>query len=56
MATERPPSGSAAPKSRASQAEPALSTRSHLVISYSVNSLAVNAGWVSLGMFTNAPR
>jgi hypothetical protein len=38
----------------AAQAEPALSTPSHLVISYSVNSLAVNAGCVSLAMFTNA--
>ena len=36
------------------QAEPALSSRSRLVISYSVNSLAVDAGCVSIAMVTNA--
>jgi hypothetical protein len=36
------------------QAEPALSSRGALVISYNVNSLAVTAGCVSLADFTNA--
>jgi hypothetical protein len=38
----------------AAQAEPAVSDKSTLVISYNVNSLAVTAGCVSLSSFTNA--
>src|SRR5258708_35168732 len=36
------------------RAEPALSTKRALVISYNVNSLAVTAGCIPLSAFTNA--